>query len=50
MISLTRRSRDSSDVGTTRKFAFCSEACEWIFGLEPQRYQGYVHFYEKFEG
>lgn len=33
-----------------RKIAFCSDACEWIFGLEPQRYQGYVHFYEKFDG
>lgn len=33
-----------------RRVAFCSEACEWIYDLEPQRYQGYVHFYEKFEG
>ena len=33
-----------------RKIAFCSEACEWIFRFEPQRYQGYVHFYEKFDG
>ena len=33
-----------------RTFAFCSEACEWIFDREPQRYEGYVQFYEKFDG
>jgi hypothetical protein len=33
-----------------RKLAFCSDACEWIFDLEPQRYLGYQQFYEKFDG
>ncbi|MCS6927353.1 MAG: YHS domain-containing protein, partial [Candidatus Binatia bacterium] len=33
-----------------RKLAFCSDACEWIFDLEPQRYLGYQQFYERFEG
>ncbi len=33
-----------------RKIAFCSEACEWTFNLEPRRYQSYVHLYEKFDG
>ena len=30
--------------------AFCSEACEWIFDLEPQRYTGHTNWYEKFDG
>ena len=33
-----------------KKRAFCSEACEWIFDLEPQRYTGYLNWYEKFDG
>ncbi|MGH8007655.1 MAG: YHS domain-containing protein [Candidatus Binatia bacterium] len=33
-----------------RKLAFCSDACDWIFHLEPERYLGHVQFYEKFDG
>jgi len=33
-----------------KKRAFCSEACEWMFDLEPKRYLGYVNWYEKFDG
>jgi alkene monooxygenase alpha subunit len=33
-----------------KKRAFCSEACEWMFDLEPQRYTGYLNWYEKFDG
>lgn len=45
------------DVSTARvvekagkKRAFCSEPCEWMFDLEPQRYLGYTNWYEKFDG
>ncbi|MBI3249326.1 MAG: methane monooxygenase [Deltaproteobacteria bacterium] len=33
-----------------KKRAFCSEPCEWIFDLEPQRYVNYTNWYEKFDG
>jgi methane monooxygenase component A alpha chain/propane monooxygenase large subunit len=33
-----------------KKRAFCSEPCEWMFDLEPQRYLGYTNWYEKFDG
>jgi len=33
-----------------KKRAFCSEACEWMFDLEPQRYLGFTNWYEKFDG
>ena len=45
------------DISTVRvvekdgnKRAFCSEACEWMFDLEPLRYTGYTNWYEKFDG
>jgi methane monooxygenase component A alpha chain/propane monooxygenase large subunit len=33
-----------------KKRAFCSEACEWIFDLEPQLYTSFTNWYEKFDG
>lgn len=33
-----------------KKRAFCSEPCEWMFDLEPQRYLGYQNWYERFDG
>jgi methane monooxygenase component A alpha chain len=33
-----------------KKRAFCSEPCEWMFDLEPQRYLGYQNWYERFHG
>lgn len=33
-----------------KKRAFCSEACEWMFDLEPLRYLGYTNWYERFDG
>jgi methane monooxygenase component A alpha chain/propane monooxygenase large subunit len=33
-----------------KKRAFCSEPCEWIFDLEPQRYLGFQSWFERFDG
>lgn len=33
-----------------KKRAFCSDPCEWMFDLEPQRYLGYQSWYERFDG
>ncbi|MGE0680418.1 MAG: aromatic/alkene/methane monooxygenase hydroxylase/oxygenase subunit alpha [Candidatus Binatia bacterium] len=33
-----------------KKRAFCSEPCEWMFDLEPQRYLGHQSWYERFDG
>ena len=33
-----------------RKHAFCSEACEFIFNEDPQRYLGYPTMYELYNG
>ena len=33
-----------------KKHAFCTEACEFIFDEDPQRYLGYDTFYELYEG
>ena len=30
--------------------AFCSDACEFIFDEDPQRYLGYTNFYELYDG
>jgi hypothetical protein len=30
--------------------AFCTEACEFIFDEDPQRYLGYQTFYELYDG
>lgn len=32
------------------RHAFCSDACEFIFAEDPQRYLGYKTFYELYEG
>lgn len=32
------------------RHAFCSDACEFIFDEDPQRYLGYKTFYELYEG
>jgi hypothetical protein len=33
-----------------RRHVFCSEACDFIFHEDPQRYLGYQTFYELFDG
>jgi len=33
-----------------KKHAFCTEACEFIFDEDPQRYLGYDTFYELYDG
>lgn len=32
------------------RHAFCSDACEFIFNEDPQRYLGYMSWYELYEG
>ena len=33
-----------------KKRAFCSDTCQWMYDLEPNRYNNYSNWYERFDG